>query len=90
MSKRGEDWKDFATEVYDHIETYTVPQYGDKGEDQATEYNSRDHVNQAKKYLARYGTNSRPGQEVLDLIKTAHYCQMAAMELKKELENVTC
>jgi hypothetical protein len=86
MSKRGDDWKGFAEQVHNHIENYTVPQYGDKGEDQATEYGAGEHVLQAKRYLARFGKNTRPGQEVLDLIKTAHYCQMAAMELIKELE----
>lgn len=92
MSQRGDDWKAFAEQVHDHIEGYTVPQYGDKGEDQATEYGSAEHVLQAKRYLARFGKNSRPGQEVLDLIKTAHYCQMAAMELKIEMEasDVAC
>jgi hypothetical protein len=90
MSKRGDDWKELAEKVHDHIEGYTVPQYGDKGEDQASEFTSHDHVIQAKKYLNRYGKNTRPGQEVLDLIKTAHYCQMAAMELTKELRPRTC
>ena len=88
-SKRGDDWKRFAGEVLHHIETYTVPQYGDKGADAATEYGSAEHVLQAKRYLARYGKNSRPGQEVLDLKKAAHYLQMAAMELEKELINAT-
>lgn len=86
MSKRGDDWQAFSKQVYDHIENYTVPQYGDKGEDQASEYGSKEHVLQAKKYLARYGKNSRPGQEILDLMKSTHYLQMAAMELKKEME----
>jgi hypothetical protein len=88
-SKRGNDWADFADEVLNHIETYTVPQYGDKGEDAASDYGSAEHVLQAKRYLARYGKNSRPGQEVLDLKKAAHYLQMAAMELEKELNNAT-
>jgi hypothetical protein len=86
MSKRGEDWKEFSEKVLSHIENYTVPQYGDRGGDQATEFTSHDHIVQAKKYINRYGKNSRPGQEILDLVKTAHYCQMAAMELAKELE----
>lgn len=89
MSERGKDWMAFAGKVNDHIETYTVPQYGDKGEDQASEYGSAEHILQAKRYLARFGKNSRPGQEVLDLMKTAHYIQMAAMELEKELTDVT-
>ena len=86
LSQRGSDFLVFASQVIDHIENYTVPQYGDKGDDQASDFKSHDHVVQAKKYLNRYGKNSRPGQEILDLIKTAHYCQMAAMELAKELE----
>lgn len=85
---RGQDWIEFSEQVLNHIENYTVPQYGDKGEDQASEFKSHDHVVQAKKYLNRYGKNSRPGQEILDLMKTAHYCQMAAMELTIELQEV--
>lgn len=85
-SQRGQDWAEFSQKVLCHIENYAVPQYGDKGEDEASEYGSAEHILQAKRYLARYGKNSRPGQEILDLIKAAHYCQMAAMELAKELE----
>jgi len=88
-SERGKDWKKFADSIYEHIENYTVPQYGDKGEDQASEYGSAEHILQAKRYLARYGKNSRPGQEVLDLKKVAHYIQMAAMELEKEIKDAT-
>ena len=84
-SLRAKDFEKFAAKVIDHIDNYTVPQYGDKGEDQATEYNSADHVKQAKKYLGRYGANSRPGQEILDMLKAAHYIQLAAFELAIEL-----
>ena len=31
MSIRGEEWSQFADEVLQHIEVYTVTQYGDKG-----------------------------------------------------------
>lgn len=77
MTKRGKNWSAFAGKVEHHIDNYTVPQYGDEGEDLASEYSADDCINQAKKYLARYGKNSRPGQEKLDLIKAAHYIQMA-------------
>lgn len=78
MSIRGEEWKKFSEKVLNHIETYTVPQYGDKGEDLATDYSVEDLLKQANKYLARYGKNQRQGQEMLDFMKTAHYIQMAA------------
>lgn len=28
-AQRTKDWNEFATKVADHIENYTVPQYGD-------------------------------------------------------------
>lgn len=84
-SKRGADWLAFAQEVYQHIETYTVPQYGDKGEDQATEYTIQDHLKQIQKYLARFGKNSRHGQQLLDFLKAAHYIQMATTIFKNQL-----
>ena len=77
MSTRGEEWSQFADEVLQHIEVYTVTQYGDKGEDQVTEYTVEDCLTQVKKYLARYGKNQRPGQEHLDFFKAAQYIQMA-------------
>ena len=87
MSKRAEDWKKFSAEVESHIENYTVPQYGDKGDDIASEYTSEHCINQVKKYAARFGKNSRPGQERLDLLKMAHYVQMAFEALGVENDN---
>jgi len=88
VSKRGNDWSCFADEVFTHIEEYTVPQYGDKGEDQASEWDSKQLVEQAKKYLNRFGKNQRPGQEMLDFNKAAHYCQLAATKYQEE-QNAT-
>ncbi len=76
-SQRASDWVGFAGKVAGHIDGYTVPQYGDKGDDQASEYTTEMLVQQAKKYLSRFGRASRPGEEKLDLIKAAHYIQMA-------------
>jgi len=86
INKRGIDWIEFGREVLKHIETYTVPQYGDKGEDLASEYCAEYCLQQVKKYMARYGRNERIGQEKRDLLKMAHYIQMAweAMENGKE------
>jgi hypothetical protein len=77
MSLRGKDWKNFSDDVHSHITVYTIPQYGDKDEDIASDYDIEDCIRSMKKYLARAGRNSRDGQERLDLIKIAHYAQMA-------------
>lgn len=75
-SKRAYDWREFALKVEGHIEDYTVPQYGDKGSDQCTEFTRQDFETQIKKYANRMGKNSRPGQDRLDLLKICHYAQM--------------
>lgn len=77
LSQRGQDWQEFSAKVLEHIENYTVPQYGDKGSDIASEYTADYCVRQIAKYAARFGRNSREGQEQLDLMKIAHYAQMA-------------
>jgi len=81
MTNRGKDWDKFQFEVLKHIEVYTVPQYGDKGEDLADDYTPTECLAQVKKYLTRFGKNARQGQEKLDLLKMAHYIQMAYEDL---------
>ncbi len=81
MSERGKEWLAFSAMVLSHIENYTVPQYGDKGEDLATEYTPEYCVSQVEKYAKRYGKNQRYGQEISDIIKMAHYAQMAHAKL---------
>lgn len=76
LSSRGHDWVIFGEEVLKHIEFYTVPQYGDKGSDQCTEFTVQDFQTQIKRYSNRMGRNSRPGQDKLDLLKMCHYIQM--------------
>ena len=76
ISERGLDWLNFSEGVFNHIEDYAVPQYGDKGQDQCTEFTIQDFQTQIKKYANRMGKNSRPGQDKLDLLKICHYAQM--------------
>jgi len=83
-SKRGKDWVRFANEVAEHIEKYTVPQYGDEGNDIITDQTAQYCVDHAKRYLARFGRSSRPDNELLDLKKAAHYLQMAHDKLAAE------
>lgn len=84
ISKRGEAWALFAGEVFEHVENYTVPQYGDEGDDQVTSWTAEDCIKQVQKYCNRFGKNARPGQERLDLLKAAHYLQMAADKQRDE------
>ncbi len=77
LSQRGVDWLEFSKVVLDHIEKYTVPQYGDKGEDLITGYSANDCIEHIKKYGKRYGQQSREGQQELDFLKIAHFAQCA-------------
>lgn len=83
LSQRGKAWLEFSARVLNHIENYTVPQYGDKGEDQVTEYSPEECALQIKKYISRYGKNARQGQQELDLLKIAHYAQLTLEKLEE-------
>jgi len=87
-SLRAAEWQSFATRVFNHIEIYTVPQYGDKGHDQCSEFSESDFITQMKKYLNRYGKNSREGQQRLDLLKIAHYAGMLYTKLSEEQQEL--
>lgn len=81
---RTNQWNTFAAKVADHITNYTVPQYGDAPNDNVESWSAQDCLTQIKKYAARFGTNQRAGQEELDLMKIAHYAQLAHDKLKQE------
>lgn len=87
LSERGKDWVAFSAKVLAHIEEYTVPQYGDKGEDLATTCNSDQFLHSIRRYAARHGSNARQEQDLLDLLKIAHYSQLA-FDKESELKNV--
>ena len=77
LSNRGREWLQFAAEVLHHIETYTVPQYGDAPEDQVQEWSPDQCVLAIRKYGARWGHSSREDQDDMDLKKMAHYAAIA-------------
>lgn len=83
-AQRAKDWNDFATKVADHIENYTVPQYGDAPNDNVEAWSAQDCIAQVQKYAARFGNNQRAGQDELDLMKIAHYAQLAMGKLKQK------
>lgn len=80
-SRRGTEWLNFSGRVLNHIETYTVPQYGDEPNDQVSRWSAEDCVRQIERYAARHGRSARPGQEALDLLKIAHYAGLAYAKL---------
>lgn len=85
-SNRALDWIKFSLLVLNHIETYTVPQYGDKPNDQIESWSIEECLKAVSKRIARFGRNSREGQQELDFKKMAHEIQIAAekyFELQK-------
>ena len=78
MSKRGDDWVEFGGHVLKHVDEYTVPQYGDKGQDQATEFTIEECLSHVKRYINRYGKNRRGKEDQeRDFLKMAQYVQIA-------------
>lgn len=76
-SKRGAEFVKFAYHTLKHVEGYTVPQYGDKGDDNATGYTGNDYVVQIRKYANRLESGQRGDEEKeRDLFKLAHYAAM--------------
>lgn len=78
------EWRHFSIATEDHINNYVIPQYGDSGNDPATEYTFEDCVKQAQRYLARAKTNQRPEGLKRDMLKAAHWIQKAHLRLVVE------
>lgn len=77
ISERVRQWREYSNRVEKHLNEYTVPQYGDVGEDAITEYTVKDCAKHVERYAKRYGTQSRDGQQELDFLKMGHYSQCA-------------
>lgn len=74
MSLRSKLWLLFALEVLDHVEGYTVPQYGDAPTDQITNWSLDDVRCNLLRYVNRIGKNQRGQVEAdRDACKIAHY-----------------
>jgi len=70
-------WTVFRAIVNQHIEEYTIPQYGDLPDDFASTWSQADCLRNIEKYLRRIRKNSREQQHGLDCIKRAHYACIA-------------
>lgn len=85
MTKRGANFMGFANKVQQHINDYTVPQFGDAPDDNVETWTAEDCVRQIGKYVARFGKNQRGKEDQLrDMLKIAHYAELAHEKLEKK------
>lgn len=74
MSERLNRYKGFSQAVEDHVEKYTVPQYGDYPDDPLTGWTEQDFKTTLQRYANRIGSNARGSTEAMrDCLKMAHY-----------------
>lgn len=91
LSTRLNEWQQFAEDVHNHIISYAVPQYGDKGSDPASEYSVEQLAALGAKYFRRACTNQRGQQEVIrDMLKAAHIaCMLACKVYEQQKKDVS-
>jgi len=92
MSRRKDQFEYFAELVQDHIENYTVPQYGDAPVDEVEVWTPEQCVLAIQKYTKRFESARRGRLEVLrDMVKIAHFACLTFDKLKsteEELEKI--
>lgn len=83
ISSREKEWDEFEVIASSHIVNYANLQFGDKGEDQVTDWSKEDILKQIRKYALRNTNENRRGRlEVLrDMLKIAHYACMLFWKL---------
>ena len=88
LSKRGTQWTAFSRRTLEHIEEYTVPQYGDLPNDQASQFTLSEIQMNLKRYINRMGSGARGPEETLrDTFKIAHYACLAQALITEETLN---
>lgn len=85
ISNRGLEFKRFSLFVVDHVEKYTVPQYGDSPDDMVSTWTAEHVQQQMEKYLKRMGNNGRGvGDDILSCLKIAHYAGILHAKLLEQ------
>lgn len=75
MSNRGKEWDNFSGVVAQHVDDYTVAQYGDAPNDAVENFTEHDIAQNFKRYVNRLESGQRGYVEAQrDLLKIAHYC----------------
>jgi hypothetical protein len=88
-SERSNQFIGFAFIVLKHIDSYTVPQYGDSPNDEVESWTSEQCVKAIQKYTSRYGSQRRGRiEELRDLVKIAHFAQIAFDKMKPTNDEV--
>lgn len=90
MYDRLSQWKHFNEQMERHIEQYTKPQYGSsEGTEQVDSFTVADCWREMQRYYNRRNVAVRGSKEQLrDLIKVAHYAQLAYDKLVEELRTI--
>ena len=90
-SLRELEWQNFSANVLQHIIDYTIPQYGDMGDDQASDFTLPEIQMNMKRYVNRITSGQRGLTEQLrDAKKLAHYaCFLHALLLQMEKDTKT-
>lgn len=74
MNIRREEWENFSKIVGDHIDNYTVAQYGDSPNDQVEGWTVEQCFDSIQRYVNRRNSNRRGNIESMrDLVKIAHF-----------------
>lgn len=85
MSIRGDNWVEFAANVHEHVENYTVAQFGDYPDDNIETMTAEECIKQVRKYVERFGRNQRGQEDQLrDMLKIAHYASFAWEKIRRE------
>lgn len=81
---RLDEWFGFAHAVDDHIQSYTIPQYGDYPNDQLTTTSNECIIHDMKRYLNRFNKGQRGHKEAMrDMLKIAQYAGVLYNRLHK-------
>jgi hypothetical protein len=87
ISNRREQFMQFEILVGDHIDNYTVPQYGDAPDDEVERWSTEQCVLAIQKYTKRFDSPRRGRIETLrDMVKIAHFACIAFYKMKPTIE----
>jgi len=83
-TNRGMQFIAFSEDVLDHVDNYTVLQYGDAPNDMVETWTSTHVINQMQKYLKRMENNGRGEEDnLLSCKKLAHYACILNQKLRE-------
>jgi hypothetical protein len=75
--------------VLEHIHNYTIPQYGDKPNDEVEQWTPEQCILAIQKYTKRSGSARRGRlEELRDILKMAHFSAIAFWKMKPTEEEL--